>query len=534
MCSINRHVFGLDFLIFLSAASKKGDQICAYHLFKEVFRTSNREIKVIGNNVIVNNLKLCYFSDIFHALEEKNMGNCIVMPNRFYGRERELELLRRLQNDVLEKGMSRFVAIAGRRRSGKTRLIEEALCESPETPQIFLYIASQLTQSNLSNLRKETADALGVSLPPSVQTYKEIFRFIFKESEKRPIALILDEFQNFEAADPTVFASLQELWDHYHTRSKLLLITCGSSVNSMQKIFEDRKAPLFAHVSAFIRLEPFDPTLLKVIFRDYKENFSGDDLLALYALTGGVAQYVQSMLTSGATTLDAMINHALLFSSGFTTEAQLMIASEFKANAANMNEILMAISQGKNRRTELASLFDFNISGHLNQLENLYGLIERTEPVAENGAKRKRIRYELGDALLDFWYTFCMPNLKMLQSPNPSAIVKEIEARYPTWAGRVLERLYRRHFRNLGLFTAVGPWWDKKGENEIDLVALNSTEKRIVFAEVKLNPAKIHLEELKKKASVFFFYNPRFATFECSFMGLSTKELASSEPLPFE
>ncbi len=460
------------------------------------------------------------------------MKSSIVNPNRFYGRERVLELLRRLQNDVLEKGTSRFVAIAGRRRSGKTRLIEEALCESPETPRIYLYVAAQLTQSNLSNLRKETAETLGTALPPNVQTYKEIFRFIFKESEKRPIALILDEFQNFEAVDPTVFTSLQELWDRYHTRSKLLLITCGSVVSSMRKIFEDGKAPLFAHVSAFIRLEPFDPTLLKVIFRDCKENFTGDDLLALYSLTGGVAQYVQSMLTSGATTLDAMVNHALL--SGITTEAQLMIASEFKANAASMNEILMAISQGKNKRTELTSFFDFNISGHLNQLENFYGLIERTEPVAENGAKRKRIRYELGDALLDFWYTFCLPNLKMLQSPNPSAIVKEIEARYPTWAGRVLERLYRRHFRNLGLFTAVGPWWDKKGENEIDLVALNSTEKRIVFAEIKLNPAKIHLEELKKKATVFFFYNPHFAAFECSFMGLSTKELSSSEPLPFE
>ncbi len=462
------------------------------------------------------------------------MKSPIVNPYRFYGRERELGLLKQLQSDVREKGMSRFVVVTGRRRIGKTRLIDEAIHSNPAMPRIYLYVASQLAKSNLSDLGREIQVALDIPYPIALTGYKDALRLIFEESEKRPITLILDEFQNFETVDPSVFDSLQELWDRYHTRSKLLLITCGSVVSSMRKIFEDGKAPLFARESAFIRLEPFDPALLKVIFRDYKENFSGNDLLALYSLTGGVAQYVQSMLTSGATTLDAMVNHALLFSSGFTAEAQLMIASEFKANATSMNEILMAISQGKNKRTELTSLFDFNISGHLNQLENLYGLIERTEPIAENGAKRKRIRYELGDALLDFWYTFCLPNLKMLQSPNPSAIVKEIEAGYPTWAGRVLERLYRRHFRNLGLFTDVGPWWDKKGENEIDLVALNSTEKRIVFAEIKLNPEKIHLEELKKKANAFFFYNPRFATFEFSFMGLSTKELSSSEFLPFE
>lgn len=456
-----------------------------------------------------------------------------VNPNRFYGREKELRLLKELALDVQEKGISRFVVLTGRRRIGKTRLILEAFPSSDSMPRIYLFVASQLAESNLRDLNREIQEALNLPFPLAIQSYKDALRLIFKEAEKRPICLVLDEFQNFEAVDPTVFDSLQELWDRNHVKSKILLITCGSIASSMRKIFEDGKAPLFARENAFIRLDPFDIGLLKRIFSDYKSDFSGEDLLALYALTGGVAQYVQTLLTSGATTLDAMLKHSLLFSSGFTAEAQLMIAAEFKANAAHMNEILMAISQGKNKRTELTSLFDFNISGHLSQLENLYGLIERTEPVAENGAKRKRIRYELGDALLDFWYTFCLPNLKMLQAPNTTALCREIQARYPTWAGRVLERLYRHYFRTLGLFTAVGPWWDKKGNHEIDLVALNKTTKEIVFAEVKLNSEKIHLEELKEKSEAFFSYNPQFASFKRSYLALSTKELGPSGVLPF-
>ena len=210
-----------------------------------------------------------------------------------------------------------------------------------------------------------------------------------------------------------------------------------------------------------------------------------------------------------------------------------MIAAEFKGNASRMNEILMAISQGRCKRSELASLFDVDISGHLHQLENMYGLIEKVEPLGKNGAKRKRVRYELTDELLDFWYTFCLPNLKMLQSDKTMALRELIKSGYPTWSGRILERLYRRHFRNLGIFTDVGLWWDKNGENEIDLVAVNSVHKRIVFAEVKRNEDKIDLNTLKKKVEAFLTFNPEYASYKQETLALSLKELSADGVLPF-
>ncbi len=301
----------------------------------------------------------------------------------------------------------------------------------------------------------------------------------------------------------------------------------------MRDIFENGRAPLFARESAFICLTPFSPSLLKEIFSDYKKDFTGDDLLALYAFTGGVAQYVQLFLTSGAFTFDAMLRQSIQYNAGLISEAQLMIAAEFKGNAAHMNEIMMAISQGRNKRTELASSFDIAISGHLHQLENLYGLIEQVEPLGNNGIKRKRARYELTDELLDFWYTFCLPNLRMLQSDKTTALEEAIQFGYPTWARRVLKRLYRRHFRNSGAFTDVGPWWDKKGENEIDLVAVNTMHQRIVFAEITRNPEKINLTTLKRKSEVFFEFNPQWVSYQREYLPLSLEELSSSGVLPF-
>ena len=85
--------------------------------------------------------------------------------NRFYGRERELQLLKKFQEDVFERGISRFVVVTGRRRIGKTRLIEEALPDSTKMPTISIYVASQLANSNLTDFVHEIQKALEIPYP---------------------------------------------------------------------------------------------------------------------------------------------------------------------------------------------------------------------------------------------------------------------------------------------------------------------------------------------------------------------------------
>ena len=84
-----------------------------------------------------------------------------------------------------------------------------------------------------------------------------------------------------------------------------------------------------------------------------------------------------------------------------------------------------------------------------------------------------------------------------------------------------------------GIFTDVGPWWDKNGENEIDLVAVNSVHKRIVFAEVKRNEDKIDLNSLKKKVEAFLTFNPEYASYKQEMLALSLKQLSADGVLPF-
>ena len=74
-------------------------------------------------------------------------------------------------------------------------------------------------------------------------------------------------------------------------------------------------------------------------------------------------------------------------------------------------------------------------------------------------------------------------------------------------------------------FTRIGSWWDRKGENEIDIVAEDELEKKAVFAEVKRDTEKISIPILKKKADMFLRATGAFKGYHVSFKALSLKDM---------
>lgn len=85
--------------------------------------------------------------------------------SRFYGRESELSLLRQFQSDVRDKGVNRFIVVTGRRRVGRTRLLEEALPSEVSMPTISSYIATRLSNQNLSNPVKKIERIWAIPYP---------------------------------------------------------------------------------------------------------------------------------------------------------------------------------------------------------------------------------------------------------------------------------------------------------------------------------------------------------------------------------
>jgi len=116
-------------------------------------------------------------------------------------------------------------------------------------------------------------------------------------------------FQEFLGINPSVYSDMQHYWDVHKASSRINLLVCGSVHSLMHRIFEDYKAPLFGRATSFMQVHPFRVSVLKEILSDNNPAWTPEDLLALYAFTGGVAKYVQLLVDNRALTLATMLDY---------------------------------------------------------------------------------------------------------------------------------------------------------------------------------------------------------------------------------
>lgn len=440
---------------------------------------------------------------------------------RFYGRQAELDVIKAELELVLTQHTSRMFVVTGRRRIGKTRLIEEALKDSRAPTIQFIFYPYAVESVLIQDFLDEIGRKLQISFLPSCKSLIDVFAFLFEQARTRPINLVMDECQEIDSVDRAFWGKLQALWDHNKRKSSVALFLCGSVASAMKHIFEDYSQPLFGRVDRMIKLAPFSPNEIKAILADFNEDFDADDLLALYVVTGGVAQYIEYLMERGALQLRNMIEVAVNPTSFFLNEGNIMLANEFRAEYGIYFLILQKLAQGITKREELQNFVPGSIGGYLAKLENFYGLISRNAPLfAENAYKKSR--FKMSDRYLMFWFAF-LNDPQRIGAGNFSSIKENILTHYETFSGRALEQYFFEKFRSESTYTHLGQWWDRKGVNEIDLVGVNEDEKRVDFFEIKRNAKKANLRALNAKAEAFLKQNPKFESYviNCRALGLS-------------
>ena len=89
----------------------------------------------------------------------------------------------------------------------------------------------------------------------------------------------------------------------------------------------------------------------------------------------------------------------------------------------------------------------------------------------------------------------------------------------------MLERYFRRVLIERQAYTRIGGWWDRKGENEIDIVAENELDDEATFFEIKRKAANIDMEILRQKAAVFLRATGEFKGYDIFYKGLSMDDM---------
>ena len=164
------------------------------------------------------------------------------------------------------------------------------------------------------------------------------------------------------------------------------------------------------------------------------------------------------------------------------------------------------------------------IGGYLTKLENDYEIIVKKQPLFAKSSARN-IRYTMNDNFFTFWFRFIYKYNYILEIGGYDKLIQIINRDYETFSGLMLERYFREVLIEKQLYTRIGNWWDRKGENEIDIVAENELDNEAVFYEVKRKAENIDLDILIGKAQTFLKSTGIFKNYELSYKGLSMQDM---------
>lgn len=435
----------------------------------------------------------------------------------FYDRESELKALNK--NWLQSSQHAMMTTVVGRRRIGKTSLLLRSV---QGIQHLYLYVSKDSEQVLCRKFQAEAASALGIHFYGQITRFGELFQALMDYGRDHHFTLILDEFQNVLSINKAIPGEIQDIWDRNKDQSHVNLILCGSIYSMMQRIFENGDEPLYGRRDSHIRLLPFSTQTLKNILCDHNPSFVPDDLLCLYMLTGGVAKYVSLLMDARAVTRSAMLDYAFANDSPFLSEGTEMVVSEFGPDYGSYFSILQLIARGTTTQSVIDSIIGKNTGAYLKNLNEGYALVSRTLPVLSKPGSRN-IHWQIDDCFLRFWFRFIYPYLNLIESGQLQLLRDLVDREYEMFTGRTLERYFQAKLLETGRYTRIGNWWDRKGGNEIDILAVNELDKTGLAVEVKRNPNKISMDVLRSKVDAL--PPGDFAGFQIGVMGMSLNDI---------
>ena len=435
----------------------------------------------------------------------------------FIGRERELASL----NKLYSSGKFEFVVLYGRRRVGKTALINHFIDGKPAI--YFMGVESNAKQ-NLENFSKSIIEyAGGVDADASFASFQAALDAVFRLSEKERVILAMDEYPYVARASKSLASTLQLLIDKYKDNSKLMLILCGSSMSYMEDHVLAYKAPLYGRRTAQLKLLPFD-------FEEtcrYFKHFSAEDKALAYGIMGGTPQYLLQM--NDQLSIEENVKNTYLNPTSAIFEEPINLLKQEVREPAIYTAIITAIATGSSRMSEISGKVGEETNVCSTYIKNLMslGIVQKETPYGEKASKKAI--YTIDDNMFRFWYRFVPDNASMIARGATDLVYKRIEPHLPEYMGKVFEEICKQYLWKLLLtgkcpveFTSLGRWWGNdtvnKCQAEIDIMG-EQDKSTALFAECKWTNEKVDLgvlETLIERSKLFNYKKTHFFLFSKS------------------
>lgn len=451
----------------------------------------------------------------------------------FVGRHQELEQL----NQAYQENDFQFTVIYGRRRIGKTSLINEFLKDK----KAIYYVA---LEENAEDNLKRFSDAISIFKntdqggKEKFANFEECFKEITRLAQKQRVILIIDEFPYLAKAYPTISSMLQSYIDHEFKETNLFLILCGSSMSFMERQVLGYQSPLYGRRTLALKLEPFKLSEA----HEMLPKLSKEDAFIINTVCGGVPQYL-SYMSDSMSVADNIKKNFLSKSGRLFDEPNNLLQQELR-DPTNYNSIINAIASGASKHSKIAQSAHLQtgpLTTYLNNLIDL-GIVEKKLPVTEQKKSRsKNIVYHICDGMFRFWYSFVGKQTDLIERGLTDLAWVKVQKGLSDFMGPEFEKYSQDFMWSQDMnekivpnpFIRLGNWWgtDKRTHQqvELDVVGFSDDERDGYFGECKWKNEPISrsvLEKLITNSEIFKYPIKHYYLFSKSGFTDSCQELA--------
>ena len=395
------------------------------------------------------------------------------------GRKKEIHILEELYSG----NKAEFVAIYGRRRIGKTYLVDEVFRDR------ITFRHAGLSPVEMNNSAKSPLKSqleafyyslilAGMKKSKCPKDWLEAFFMLesYLQSIDRGerMLIFLDELPWMDTSKSGFITAFESFWNSWACNKNIMLIVCGSANSWIMNELINNHGGLYGRVTHEIKLEPFSLKECEECLKDKHIEYSRYDIVQTYMIFGGIPYYLNYLNRnlSLAANVDELFfgKNALL-----KIEYDRLFASVFK-NAEMAKKIVELLST-KNigyTRKEISEKIKVSNSGEFGKLLNSLIVSDFVVSYVPFGEGKRNEKYKLVDPFCLFYLKF-VKNSEMINESfwsnnvNSQSIV--------SWRGFAFENVCFNHIKQIkeglgisGVVSKQSAWIDQEDGVQIDLI----------------------------------------------------------------
>lgn len=398
----------------------------------------------------------------------------------FVGRGVQLGQLSKMLNEVAtdsDNKPGRALLIRGRRRVGKSRLVEEFLTQA-DVPHVFFTASKHTTEEELKffsvAVARSNVPGAAIFNDVSITTWESALSLLIGILPAgQPSVIVIDELPYLMDKNGAFEGTLQKVFDRELSKHRVLLIGIGSDLAMMEALNEHGRP--FYHRATEMVIPPLNPAEVGQML-----NIDAADVFDAYLVTGGLPLICKEWQLAGLTFWDYLEQHISDETSALNVSGNFSLNAEFPSDAL-AREVLTTIGSGERAYSKIessAGLTRGSLSRALTILTEKR-IVTADLPLSTKPSSVKR--YRVSDPYLRFWLNFLEPGSAEIARGRGDAVLARVRESWTSYRGRAIEPIIREALDRLlprqksNPKITLGGYWTRSNDPEIDIVVADKS-----------------------------------------------------------